>query len=91
MPRPKIPRKICGKPCACCFKPSGVSLAQLEREELEPDELEALRLVDLQGLQQQIAAEQMEVSRQTLANILKSGRAKLVGCLLDGKALFINH
>lgn len=91
MPRPKIPRKICGKPCSCSFKPSGMSLSNLERVELAADEFEALRLVDFQGMQQQVAAGEMEVSRQTLANILKSGRYKLLECLLDGKALVIDN
>ncbi|TCS39973.1 DUF134 domain-containing protein [Reinekea marinisedimentorum] len=91
MPRPKIPRRVCGKPCSCSFKPSGISLAQLERVNLAADEFEAVRLVDFHGMQQQVAAKHMVVSRQTLANILKSGRYKLVECLLDGKALFIDN
>ena len=57
---------------------------------LAADEFEALRLVDLQGMQQQEAAQVMGVSRQTLANILKKGRYKVVECLSLGKALMMH-
>lgn len=89
MPRPKIQRNICGRAAYSCFKPNKVSMAQLEQIALEKDELEALRLVDMNGLQQLQAAEIMGVSRQTLANILKRGRKKVVTCLVDGAALML--
>ena len=67
MPRPKIPRQICGRPADSCFKPNASPMSQLEQIHLAADEFEALRLVDLQGMQQQEAAVVMGVSRQTLA------------------------
>ncbi len=85
----KIRRGIDGQPRATCFKPNGVPIRQLARVELAPDELEALRLVDQLGLQQQQAALQMQVSRQTLANLVKAARFKVVDCLLHQKALYI--
>ncbi|WHP81849.1 DUF134 domain-containing protein [Edwardsiella anguillarum] len=45
-------------------------VCQLEQVTLARDEFEALRLVDREGLQQQQAAAEMGVSRQTLVNIL---------------------
>lgn len=90
MPRPKIKRHICGAPADTCFKPNGVPMNSIEQVQLESDEFEALRLVDLQGMQQQQAAVQMGVSRQTLANILKAGRYKVADCLYTGKALMMN-
>ncbi|RBM31723.1 DUF134 domain-containing protein [Vibrio tarriae] len=89
MARPKIPRRIGCHPPASCFKPNGIPLSQLESTQLAPDELEALRLVDQLGLQQQQAALQMQVSRQTLANLVKAARFKVVDCLLNQKALYI--
>ena len=89
MPRPKIPRQICGRPADSCFKPNAIPMSQLEQLHLAADEFEALRLVDLQGMQQQQAAVVMGVSRQTLANILKKGRYKVVECLSLGKALMM--
>ncbi|MGG5574515.1 DUF134 domain-containing protein [Vibrio diazotrophicus] len=89
MARPKIPRQICGSPAQSCFKPNGVPLANLERVFLQPDEFEAIRLVDFQGMQQQQAAVEMGVSRQTLANLVKSARKKVADSLLNGKALMM--
>lgn len=89
MSRPKIPRNICGRPAYQCFKPNGVPVEELEQVRLNADEYEALRLVDLQGLQQQEAAVEMGVSRQTLANVLKAARYKVVSCLTQGKALMM--
>ena len=90
VPRPKLQRQICGRPSHSCFKPNGLPLGQLTTIQLHADEFEALRLVDYLGLQQQQAAQQLGVSRQTLAIIVKSARAKVTDCLLNGKALMMN-
>lgn len=89
MGRPKIPRTICGAPANSCFKPNGIPMNKIEQVPLQDDEFEALRLVDLQGMQQQIAAVEMGVSRQTLANLVKAARLKVVDCLVNGKALMM--
>ncbi|WP_316675927.1 DUF134 domain-containing protein [uncultured Tolumonas sp.] len=91
MARPKIPRTICGRPADSCFKPNRIPMSQLEQVTLAEDEFEALRLVDLLGMQQQEAAIEMGVSRQTLANVLKSARFKVVDCLTQGKALIMHR
>ena len=90
MGRPKVPRHICGTPSNSCFKPNKVPMSELEQQALALDEFEALRLVDLEGLQQQEAAKVMGVSRQTLANLVKAARAKVVDCLVNGKALMMD-
>ncbi|MDW6092743.1 DUF134 domain-containing protein [Vibrio rhizosphaerae] len=89
MGRNKIPRVICGKPADSCFKPNGIPMNQLAQLDLAADEFEALRLVDLQGMHQQDAAVAMGVSRQTLANLVKSARFKVADCLVNGKALMM--
>ncbi|CAG23110.1 DUF134 domain-containing protein [Photobacterium profundum] len=91
MPRPKIPRNICGQPADSCFKPNRIPMSQLEQVQLANDEFEALRLVDLLKMQQQEAAIEMGVSRQTLANVLKLARFKVIDCLSQGKALIMHH
>ncbi|MCG3720938.1 DUF134 domain-containing protein [Vibrio cincinnatiensis] len=91
MARPKIPRQICGFPAQSCFKPNGIPMAQLEAVSIQADEFEALRLVDYQGMQQQEAAIVMGISRQTLANLVKSARRKVSDCLLHGKALLMEE
>ena len=90
MARPKIPRNICGRPADSCFKPNARPMSQLEQVSLKEDEFEALRLVDWLGMQQQEAAAEMGVSRQTLANVLKAARFKVVDCLTQGKALMMH-
>lgn len=91
MPRPQVPRKICGRPASSCFKPNGIPMSQLSQVMLAEDEYEALRLVDLEGMLQQEAAQAMGVSRQTLANVLKRARFKVADCLAHGKALVMNQ
>lgn len=58
---------------------------------LETDELEALRLCDLEGLTQEEAGERMGVSRGTIQRTVKAARAKVVDALVEGKAIFINE
>ncbi|WP_252011974.1 DUF134 domain-containing protein [Vibrio sp. SCSIO 43140] len=90
MARPKKLRKVCSQAPYECFKPNGVPTKQLKKVELFPDELEALRLADLQGMNQIDAAREMDVSRQTFANIVKSARKKVSQCLIEGQALMMS-
>jgi predicted DNA-binding protein (UPF0251 family) len=71
------------------FKPRGIPLRELEEERLSVEELEALKLADIEGLYQEDAAERMEVSRPTFQRVLKSARGKVARCLVEGKALGI--
>ena len=87
MARPKIERRIGCHPAYSCFKPNGVPMKELASLRLDSDELEALRLVDMQGLKQVEAAKQLGVSRQTLGNIVASGRKKVAQALVQGLAL----
>lgn len=89
MVRPCKPRFVSSEPCVCMFKPQGVPSHALEHEHLSVEELEALRLSDLEDLYQEDAAERMEVSRATFQRTLKSAREKVTRCLVEGKALGI--
>jgi predicted DNA-binding protein (UPF0251 family) len=51
------------------------------------DEVEALRLADLEGRYQEDGAGSMKVSRQTFGRILTAARRKVADALLNGKAL----
>ncbi len=53
------------------------------------DELEALRLTDLDGLYQQEAAKRLHVSRPTFGRIVDSAHSKVADALVNGKALRI--
>ena len=61
----------------------------LEAVNLTVDELEAVRLADLEGLYQEAAAEKMRISRQTFGRILESAHKKIADALVNGKALSI--
>ncbi len=87
MPRPAIQRQIGYCLSATHFKPQGIPMRLLETVELAQDELEAVRLTDLEGMYQEQAAEQMGVSRQTLGNVLKRAHRKIAEALVEGKAI----
>lgn len=89
MARPVKQRCINCVPATSYFKPVGIPLRELEEIVLGLDELEAMRLTDLEGLYQADVAERMGVSRQTIGNILNSVHRKLADALLNGKALRI--
>jgi len=86
-PRPPIPRRIAEATEDRFFKPRGIPLRALEIVTLGHDELEALRLADLEGLYQAEVAERMGVSRQTVGNILKEAHRKVAGALLQEQAI----
>jgi predicted DNA-binding protein (UPF0251 family) len=64
-------------------------MAQLEEVNISVEELEALRLVDLEGMYQEDAAKEMGVSRQTIQRMITEARAKVIQALVAGKALRI--
>lgn len=89
MPRPRHCRRVGCLPQANYYKPRGIPLAILQHITLTVDELEAIRLADLQSLYQEQAAEKMNVSRQTFGRILESAHKKIADALVNGKALSI--
>jgi predicted DNA-binding protein (UPF0251 family) len=89
MARPKISRMVCCEPSVNYFKPRGIPLTELDRVNLAVDELEALRLKDLEGMEQEKAAATMSVSQPTFHRILQSGHTKVADALVNGKAIRI--
>jgi predicted DNA-binding protein (UPF0251 family) len=90
MARPPIERLVAGVPRVTLFKPAGVPARELEQSRLGVDELEAMRLVDGEGLSHEQAAELMGVSRQTVGRVLEVGRRKVVAALTEGQAIVID-
>jgi predicted DNA-binding protein (UPF0251 family) len=89
MPRPRKQRNISFQPDVVYFKPQGVPMMHLKTICLEIDELEAIRLADLEGMYHNDAAEVMHVSRQTFGNIINSAHRKIAEALISGKAIRI--
>jgi predicted DNA-binding protein (UPF0251 family)/predicted Fe-Mo cluster-binding NifX family protein len=75
----------------CAFKPAGVPARELEHVTLGFDELEALRLADLEGLYQEAAALRMGVSRQTFGRIVETARRKVADAVINRKCLRIEE
>jgi predicted DNA-binding protein (UPF0251 family) len=71
------------------FKPAGVPCSSLDEIVLAVDEMEAIRLADLEGMYQEQAAQQMNISRQTFGRVIESARRKVARALCRGQALRI--
>lgn len=87
MARPHKCRWVGTAPEVTAFKPCGVPSGRLEVVELQIDELEAVRLADLEGLYQDAAAERMGVSRPTFGRLIASARHKIATALLGPRML----
>jgi predicted DNA-binding protein (UPF0251 family)/DNA-directed RNA polymerase subunit RPC12/RpoP len=89
MARPTKWRKIEHIPAVPYFIPSDKEIIELPENTLKLEELEAIRLKDLEGLEQGECAERMEVSRPTFQRILLSAREKVADSLINGKTIHI--
>ncbi|MFC1666549.1 DUF134 domain-containing protein [Candidatus Omnitrophota bacterium] len=89
MPRPFRCRRVRCNPNANYFKPRGIPVDSLDEVDLTMDELEAIRLADLEEKYQEDAAKKMNVSRQTFGNIISSAHRKIADALVNSKALKI--
>jgi len=89
VPRPRKYRRIASEFGISFFGPKGVPVRELEIVVLNHEEVEALRLADLDGLYQEQAAKAMGVSRATYGRILVLVRRKLTDALINGKGIQI--
>lgn len=87
MPRPKKPRFVSGYPSIAAFVPQGRPITG--EVMLSVEELESIRLSDFEKLDQETAANLMQVSRQTYGRILSAARGIVGEALITGKALRI--
>jgi len=89
MTRPTKWRRVAFVPEVTYFKPAGIPLQALEEVGLTVEELEAIRLKDAEGLQQEECAQRMRISRPTFHRVLESARRKIADALINGKAVRI--
>ena len=87
MPRRRKPRWIDFQPGVTYFKPRGVELTSLKEVSLTLDELEAIRLSDLDDVDQIKAAKRMKISQSTFQRILVSAHQKIAKALILGRAI----
>jgi len=90
MARPTKFRRVEFFPENNYFVPWGKPKCELEETVLKVEELEAMRLKDIEDLNQEECAEKMQVSRQTFQNIIDSARKKIAIALTEGKAISIS-
>jgi len=89
MPRNKIPRVVRFNPSTYYFKPQGIPLRMLKEVIIKKDELEALKLYEVDNLNQVNAAKKMRVSQPTFARIMGSANKKIAEAIIKGKAIRI--
>ena len=87
MPRPRRFRRVSCQPEAVYFKPAGIRKIDLDEITLAVEELEALRLKDLLGMDQINAAARMNISQPTFHRLILSARKKTADALVNGKAI----
>ena len=85
MPRPKKTRFVSSYPTIAAFVPQGMPISG--EVMLSVEELEAIRLSDFERMDQETAANLMQVSRQTYGRILATARHIVGEALVTGKAL----
>lgn len=89
MPRPRLCRRVGFHPNVTYFKPSGVRMIHLEESILTVDEFEAIRLKDLDGLDQEECAKKMNISQPTFHRLVLSARRKIADAIVNGKSIKI--
>ncbi|KOA20154.1 hypothetical protein CLHOM_13510 [Clostridium homopropionicum DSM 5847] len=90
MARPTKFRRVEFFPEDTYFVPWGKPKCEIEEIVLKVEELEAMRLKDIEELNQEECAERMQVSRQTFQNIIDSARKKVALGLTNGNAIRIS-
>ncbi len=77
------------QPAFTSFRPAGEGLTEPEKMVLTVDEFEAVRLKDLEGLDQSVCAEKMDISQPTFHRLVISARKKIADALTNGKSIKI--
>lgn len=88
MARPRKRRLVCSLPDHRVFGPanSGYDRGVVI---LSVDEYEVIRLIDLEGLEQEECAARMEVARSTIQRMYSQAKQKVADSIVNGKMLRI--
>ena len=86
----KCQKKISFEPVETFFKPQWVPLRDLQNVDVNLDELEALRLFEIEWLNMKKGAEYMDISDTTFHRLVRSWSKKIVSALINGYAIKIN-
>lgn len=89
LPRPRKWRKVCCLPNTNRFGPLNGCVSPDDVIQMTVDEYETIRLIDLEGMNQEDCASHMNVARTTVQGIYNEARRKLALSLVEGRVLFI--
>ena len=89
MPRPRKWRKVCCLPNNNQFGPLGTCVDSESMIQMTVDEYETIRLIDLEGMNQEECANHMNIARTTVQGIYVEARHKLALALVEGRVLYI--
>jgi predicted DNA-binding protein (UPF0251 family) len=89
MPGRRRCRRVGSAPAFTSFGPTGSEVPGCEATVLTVDEFEAVRLKDLEGLDQAVCAAMMEISQPTFHRLVTSARKKIADALTHGKTIKI--
>jgi predicted DNA-binding protein (UPF0251 family) len=89
MGRRQLWRRVSSVPPVTYLKSSGLPLTDLQEVRLLIEEAEAIRLKDIERLEQEESARKMNISRSTFSRALDSVLQKIADALLNGKAIRI--
>ncbi len=73
------------------FKPIGIPRRDLEEVTLYNDEVEAMRLLELEEKTQDECAKLMEISQPTFNRIINRARKKIADAIINGKVINIEN
>ena len=85
MSRPCKPKNIEKEVEFTCFKPAWIPKSKLEKIELKASELEALRLFNLEELNQVEGSKKMNISASTFNRLVKAANKKITDALVNWK------
>jgi predicted DNA-binding protein (UPF0251 family) len=89
MPGRRRCRRVGFQPAFTSFRPAGAGMTEPEEMVLTVDEFEAVRLKDLEGFDQGVCAEKMDISQPTFHRLVISARRKIANALTHGKSIKI--
>jgi predicted DNA-binding protein (UPF0251 family) len=90
MPRPRKKRCCRRYKADRIYKPRGIPLRNIDITALSLDQFEALRLCDIDNLDQEQAGQKMGISRGTIQRLLHAARKKIAEAILLNNAIIIN-
>ena len=88
--RPCKRRRVFCEPCCRHFAPAETAGSASAPVVMTVDELESIRLIDLEGMSQLECAESIGVARSTVQSLYSRARLKIARCIVNGRALKIS-